>query len=97
MRYQIRVSSRLLIRILAIAAVALLITHAALTIYHYQVDALSWLPWRQLFDVDEENNLPTWYSEFLLLTASVFLWLCAGQKKADREPWVAHWGCPAPC
>ncbi len=84
--YLIQVSPRFLVTLLAILALTLLLCHAALTIYHYQVDELPWLPWRQLFDVDEENNLPTWFSELLLLTATVLLWLCAGKKRRDEDP-----------
>ena len=89
--YDVRVSPRFLVTMLAVLAFALLFCHAALTIYHYQIEELSWLPWRQLFDVDEENNLPTWFSEFLLLTATVLLWLCAGKKRRDDDPSVDHW------
>jgi hypothetical protein len=73
-----------------IVAVALLACHAALAIYHYRVEELHWLL-RQLFDVDQENNLPTWYSGFLLLTTSALLWLCARKKRADADRWSGHW------
>jgi hypothetical protein len=46
-----------------------------LNVYHYQIEEVSWLPWRQLFDVDEENNLPTWFSGALLALAAGCLWL----------------------
>ena len=89
--YDVRVSPRFLVMMLAILALTLLFCHAALTIYHYQIEELSWLPWRQLFDVDEENNLPTWFSEFLLLTATALLWLCASRKRRDGDPSIDHW------
>ncbi len=89
--YVIQVSPRFLVTLLAVLALTLLFCHAALTIYHYQVDELPWLPWRQLFDVDEENNVPTWFSELLLLTATVLLWLCAGKKRLEEDPSVDHW------
>ena len=89
--YGFSISPRFLVMLLSGLALALLFCHAALTIYHYQVEELPWLPWRQLFDVDEENNLPTWFSEFLLLTATVLLWLCAGKKRRDEDPLVDHW------
>ena len=89
--YGFSISQRFLVILLSILALALLLCHAALTIYHYQVSELPWLPWRQLFDVDEENNLPTWFSEFLLLTTAVLLWLCADKKRRDKDPSVDHW------
>ena len=53
-------------------ALALVAIHLFLYIYHYQLEELPWLL-RQLFDLDEENNLPTWYSSFLLLNNAFFL------------------------
>jgi hypothetical protein len=73
-----------------IVALVLLACHAALAIYHYRIQELHWLL-RQLFDVDQENNLPTWYSEFLLLTTCALLWLCGRKKRTDGAPWSGHW------
>jgi hypothetical protein len=89
-RYEVAISPRALIRALLIVALGLLACHAALSLYHYRVAELPWLL-RQLFDVDLENNLPTWFSGFLLLTASGFLWFCARQKRADGDPWSGYW------
>ncbi|MEW5766923.1 MAG: hypothetical protein AB1797_04760 [bacterium] len=44
-----------------------------------------------LFDVDEENNIPTWYSAFILLLCSILLAVIAAAKKIDRAHYVAHW------
>lgn len=68
-RYEASVSARSLPRGLLCVALALLACHAGLTLYHYRVEELSWLL-LQFFDVNQENNLPTWFSQFLLLTAS---------------------------
>ena len=89
-RYEVRLSSVTLPFSLLLVALVLLACHAGLTLYHYRVEPLPWLL-RQLFDVDQENNLPTWYSAFLLLTASALLWLCARQRKADGDSWSGHW------
>jgi hypothetical protein len=89
-RYELTVSPRALTQVLLLVALTLLAYHAGLSIYHYRVHRLPWLL-RQLFDVDQENNLPTWFSDFLLLTAWVFLWLCAQKKKADCDPWFRYW------
>ncbi len=89
-RYEMAVSSRAVPRVLAVLALLLLACHAAIAIYHYRVAEVPWLLF-QLFDVDQENNLPTWYSEFLLLTGFAFLWLCASQKRADGDRWSGHW------
>ena len=89
-RYSVVLSASALPRALLIGAIALLVCHAALSYYHFEVEEISWLL-IQLFDVDQENNLPTWYSEFLLLTACALLWAGAQQKRADGDPWFRHW------
>lgn len=88
--YQARISSRALPRALLLIALFLLACHAGLTLYNYRVEALPWIL-RQLFDVDQENNLPTWYSAFLLLVASGLLWLCARNKKAEGDSLSGQW------
>lgn len=67
--------NRLLI-ILWIIAGVLVGTHVLLNLVHYQVTDLPWLA-RQIFDVDEEDSFPTWYSAMLLLLTSVSLWVNA--------------------
>ena len=89
-RYELTLSPRTLTRALLVAALALLACHGVLSILHHRVQELPWLL-LQLFDVDEENNLPTWYSAFLLLAASVLLWVCAQTKRAAGDPWFGHW------
>ena len=64
--------------------------HGAIALYHYRVGELSWV-FRQLFDVDQENNLPSWFSGFLLLVTSAFLWVCARDKRARGDVWSRHW------
>jgi len=89
-RYDVTLSPRALPRALLAVALVLLACHAGLVIYHYRVEKLPWLL-LQLFDVDDENNLPTWYSSFLLLTACALLWLCGRQKRADGDPRFRPW------
>ena len=89
--YEVAFSTRRVVIGFVVAALFLLVTHSALTIYHYSVEEVSWLPWRQLFDVDEENNLPTWFSGFLLSVVAFFVWLCARRSRSAAEPWADHW------
>ena len=89
-RYEFSISCRGLPGVLLMIAITLLACHAALWIYHYRVVELHWL-WLQLFDVDQENNLPTWFSQFLLILASALLWICAGKETAEKRPFHGHW------
>ncbi|GMQ81855.1 MAG: hypothetical protein BMS9Abin05_1292 [Rhodothermia bacterium] len=77
-------------RKLFFVAIGLLAAHAILSVIHYEFYRLPWL-FRQLFDLDEENNLPTWYSSIALFITSIFLWLCAREKQATDDPWKRQW------
>jgi len=76
--------------VLLVVALAFLAFHMALSLYHYQVEELPWLVF-QLFDLDQENNLPTWYGAFLLSGSSALLWIIAHTKSAEGERWSRHW------
>jgi len=88
--YAVTLSPNALARILIIATLTLLVCHGVLTIFNYRVTELPWLL-LQLFDVDQENNLPTWFSELLLLIACASLWVCAKGKRAEGNRWSRHW------
>ena len=70
--------------------IALLAIHSLLQVWHYEWQEVPW-PLRQLFDVDEEDAIPTWYSTSALLLASGLLFLTSRRKHADRDPWVRYW------
>ena len=89
-RYEVRISPRALTRLLLIVSLTLLACHTALALYHYRVENLHFLV-IQLFDVDQENNLPSWFSGCLLLTASALLWFCARTKRVGGDPWSGTW------
>lgn len=88
--YTVSVSPRALTRALLIVALTLLACHAALSLYHHRVHEVPWLV-RQLFDVDQENNLPTWFSGFLLLTASALLWFRAPKRPGEAGAGSGYW------
>lgn len=83
-KYSIDISAKeYSVSVLALALV-LVAVHLGLYSYHYQVEELPWLL-RQLFDLDEENNIPTWYSSFLLLNNAFFLHLYSTQKDIPKK------------
>lgn len=79
---QIAVSSY--IRTLVITALVLISVHIGLYSYHYLYEKLPWLL-RQLFDLDEENNIPTWFSHFLLLNNAFVLFLIASAGPSEKR------------
>ncbi len=61
-----------LVLVLAWSCVVLLLVHVLLTVLHYEIMELPWLV-RGLFDVDEEESVPTWFSSMVLLLTAFYL------------------------
>jgi hypothetical protein len=59
--------------------------HATLSYIEYEVVEVHWLIY-QIFDLDDENNLPTWFSGFLLTNAALVLW-----SRSQKPGATAHW------
>jgi len=78
------------VRNLTYIVVGLLSIHVILQIWHYEFERLPWLL-RQIFDVDEEDTIPTWYSANALLLTSGLLYLISQRKKTDQDPWFRYW------
>jgi hypothetical protein len=64
--------------------------HVLLNLIHYQVHDLPWLA-RQIFDVDEEDSFPTWYSASALLLTSLILWINARAHRNLGSSLRWHW------
>lgn len=69
---------------------SLLAVHVLLTYLHYEVIKLPWL-FRELFDVDEEESIPTWFSSSLLLLASFAVSLVFFLKRMVRDTHQFYW------
>ena len=86
--YSLTVNSQTYPLLLLASAVCLVSIHLGLYVYNYRVEELEWLL-LQLFDLDEENNLPTWFSSFLLLNNAFFLALVARlESTQDKLQWT---------
>jgi len=44
-----------------------------------------------LFDLDDERNIPTWFSGALLLLGAGLFWTIAQVKRAEKDPFARHW------
>lgn len=87
--YQIRVSSHAYTVSLLVVAAFLVTFHTGLYLYNNRVEELPWLL-LQMFDLDEEHNIPTWFSSFLLLNNALFLYLYGQKDRSTRGPyWTA--------
>jgi hypothetical protein len=59
-------------------------------VVHYQFFEIPWYV-RQIFDVDEEDSFPTWYSASALLLTAVVLWINARGARAAGSSLRWHW------
>lgn len=64
--------------------------HLVLNLFHYLIYDLPWLL-RQIFDVDEEDSFPTWFSSFILLLTAVTCGLNARRESTSNEANAASW------
>ncbi len=77
-------------RMLGGAAVVLLVVHVTIQVLHYRVGEVHWLL-KDTFDVDEEQNVPTWFSAMLLLISALLLFTIAGVKRDEQSADVGYW------
>lgn len=85
--YQLDISVREYTSTLLVLALVLVTIHIGLYVYNYQAQELPWLL-LQLFDLDEENNIPTWVSSFLLLNCAFFLYIFSNGEQLQKK---FHW------
>jgi hypothetical protein len=85
--YHLGVNTREYTITLLVVGFVLVVIDLVLGVYNYQVGELPWLL-LQLFDLDEENNIPTWFSSFLLLNNAFFLYLYSSKELLAKK---AHW------
>jgi hypothetical protein len=88
--YQIDLSTQNWVKYLTYIVIGLLSIHVVLQIWHYEFEKLPWLL-RQIFDVDEEDTIPTWYSANALLVTAGLLYLISQRKRTDQDPWFRYW------
>jgi len=79
MEIRVRLNTNAYCKLLLITMLGLISMHLGLTYYNHQINETEWLL-HQLFELDEENNLPTWFSSFLLLNNAFFLWVISDSK-----------------
>jgi hypothetical protein len=83
-------SPRVLVRLLFITIAMLVAIDLALQIIHYRVHEIPWLL-KDLFDLDEEQNIPTWYSTAALLIPAWLLLSISAEKKRVGDPLTGYW------
>jgi hypothetical protein len=87
--YFVRIPPRLPVY-LSVGVTFLLIMHVTLQVWHYEVHLVPDL-FKDLFDVNEENNFPSWYSTAMLLLTSGILFAIAGKRRREGAPDARPW------
>lgn len=88
--FDVTLNRHRLVNLLSITAAVLLAMHAILYIIEFQVMEVEWYV-LQLFDVNEEHNLPTWFSGFNLGITTLFLWIISREKKRLDDSQSRRW------
>ena len=91
------ISTRRTIRVLAI--LVLIVSLAGFATQLYKVEPLlsgsathiSGDTTIEAFDLEQEANIPSWYSSAMLLVCSGLLAVIAAAKKVSSERYVGHW------
>lgn len=79
-----------LMTFLTLVVCVLLVNHVMLQWLHYHWGTGHWLL-RDLFDVDEEENFPTWYASASLLFTSALLYAITSRTRRDRGKLLFQW------
>lgn len=85
--HQLILSTRDYTASLIALAVVFICVHLGINYYNYHVEELPWLL-IQMFELDEENNLPTWFSSFILLNVAFFVYISSNRPGLNKK---AHW------
>jgi hypothetical protein len=88
--YVFTLSSRALPRILLTIVLSLLAIHVALQYDRFYTHRTPW-EIQQLFDLDEEQSVPNWYSSAALGLAALLAAAIAGAARRERSPDAWRW------
>ena len=85
------VSPKKLAIVLILLVLALLAAHLATQYLWFFKGHEYQLGFLRQFDVDEENNIPTWYSSSALLLSAILLTVIGLTNKQGGKPYAYHW------
>jgi hypothetical protein len=85
------ISPKQLARFLTVVVVGLVVSHVSLQFVAYYTGHPTLLGLRRQFDLNHENNIPTWYSSLALLFCAVLLTIIWLQERKARATHVRYW------
>ena len=91
-KLSLQLSRSKIITTLIYVAIALLILNCLSLYLHYVLGYPSIKGFVPKFDFDEENNVPTYFSSFLLLISAILLFWASISAKQASSKYAKHWG-----
>jgi hypothetical protein len=89
--YSITISARFIARLLAAAILFLLFMHTAVHVANFTFGHDHLMGLSALFDMNRENNVPTWYSGTVMLSTAAALAVIGFARVQARDPFRRHW------
>lgn len=83
--------SKKILWILGLVVSTLIIAHLATQVLKFHFGHNYQLGFERLFNLDRENNIPTWYASSALLLSSALLMLIWRLRKAQADPDARYW------
>jgi hypothetical protein len=87
----ISIYSRKILRFLIFLLVGLTLANLTVQIARFSSGRNNLLGITRLFDVNNENNIPTWYATITLLLCSLLLWLISSIKSHHKDQYARYW------
>lgn len=84
-------SPRTIGKVLIAVTCTFLLAYMATQLTGYSTDHSRLFGLTHLFNLDEENNISTWFCSLLLSTCALLLALIGVQKKREAAPYSIHW------
>lgn len=84
-------SRELTVGVMAVATIVLTLLSVAATVWMHYQGLRFYDTFVGFFNVDDENNLPTWYSSLSLFFCSALLFVIWSAKHVERDALRKHW------
>lgn len=87
----ISIYSRKILQFLTLFVVGLTLANLTVQLSKFLLGRNNLLGLTRLFDVDHENNIPSWYSSITILLCSLLLWLIFSIKNQCKDRYARYW------
>lgn len=87
----IKINPTKILKILLLIIIFLILASTAVQISKYLFSHSNVFGLYRLFSLDDEGNVPTWYSSITLFVCSLLLAIIAYSKKKEKDLYLLHW------